>query len=96
MGGQLRRVCLIFYDEDEDHFNEYHYQSGHSLPDASTASGSDPGHQTHTDPQDGPLRPSRSPSTHRTQRLLVSLEIAEATCPAPRPPPAWPQQGQLF
>uniref|UniRef100_M3YM74 Uncharacterized protein n=1 Tax=Mustela putorius furo TaxID=9669 RepID=M3YM74_MUSPF len=43
-----------------------------------------PGHQTHTDPQDGPLRPSRSPSTHRTQRLLVSLEIAGATCPVPR------------
>lgn len=110
MGAQLRRVCLIFYDEDEDPFNEYHYLSGHSLPVASTASGSDPRPpDTH--------RPAGRTSEAQPQPLNAQDQDAEASCqpgdrrshvpcaPAgrwsrqaspPRPPPAWPQQGQLF
>lgn len=47
-----------------------------------------PGHQTRTRTQThrrGPLSPRRSPSRHRSQRLLARLETTRATGPSTRP-----------
>lgn len=106
--GQLCCVCLIFYDGDDDPYNDYHfYQSGHSLPVASAPSSSDPrppDTHAHTDPQEGTPEPPPQP---------LKTQVAEASCQAgdhkshgpqhasrrgsqPRPPLARPQQGQLF